>query len=285
MLRRLAYPVYEKILETEITHTPNHVAVIQDGNRRFARRRGEDPSKGHIYGAQTTESLLEWSGDLDIQEVTLYTFSTENFNRPDNELQPLFDLMEEKLGELTEDDRVHENEIRIRGIGEVSLLPERVQEALHEAEEITKDYDSYILNLAVGYGGRNELLNATKEIMKRVQEGKIEPGDIDKSMVSNHLYTGYIEEIDLIIRTGGDERLSNFLPWQAKGNESMVYFCAPYWPEFRKIDFLRALRTYGDRKKQRETRDLERAEKVENALDTPGFDDFVATGNEAVTDD
>lgn len=259
MLRRLLTPVYRKLLETEITVTPDHVAVIQDGNRRFARERGENPSRGHVYGAETTESLLEWAADLDIQEVTLYTLSTENFGRPDHELQQLYDLMEDKLDALMEDDRVHEHGIRIRGVGDVDRLPDRVQEALRDAERETKDYSDYVLNLAVGYGGRNELLHATHRIMERVEDGDIDPTEIDSHVVSRHLYTDAEHDIDLIIRSGGDERISNFLPWQAKGNESAVYFCAPYWPEFRRIDFLRAIRTFGYRKEERSDRDVRRA--------------------------
>ncbi|MDY6780773.1 MAG: polyprenyl diphosphate synthase [Halobacteria archaeon] len=252
------YPVYERLLLAEIDETPDHVAVIQDGNRRYARERGEDASKGHVYGAETTEALLDWACDLGVEKITLYTFSTENFERPDDELDSLFDLMERKLDDLTHDDRVHENGIRISGIGDVDRLPDRVVESLREAEEATQGYDSYRLNLAVGYGGRDELLRASERVLRRVEEGEIEPEEIDSETVSEHIYTRE-EDVDLVVRTGGDERISNFLPWQAKGNESAVYFCAPYWPAFRKIDFMRAIRTFSNRERERHDRDVERA--------------------------
>ncbi|MDY6764762.1 MAG: polyprenyl diphosphate synthase, partial [Halobacteria archaeon] len=195
------------------------------------------------------------------EELTLYTFSTENFNRPDEEVETLFDLMEKKIDELSgeEEDIAHSNRIRVKAIGETDRLPEKIQNAIEKAEEDTKEYNRYQLNVAIGYGGRAELLKATREIMEEVKEGDIEPEEITTRTVSDHIYTAGSNDVDLIIRTGGDVRLSNFLPWQAKGNESTVYFCAPYWPEFRKIDFLRAIRTFGNRQRERRDRDLSRA--------------------------
>lgn len=266
MLRWLAEAIYERILRVEIDETPDHVAVIQDGNRRYARERGEEPSKGHVYGAETTEALLDWASEFGIEEVTLYTFSTENFDRPDDELEELFDLIEEKLEELAEDERVHEEEIRIRAIGDLDALPARVLDALDAAEQATEGYDGYRLNLALGYGGREELLAATRTILDDVRRGDLAPDDITERTVTDRLYTDDAETVDLVIRTGGDERLSNFLPWQAKGNESTVYFCAPYWPAFRKIDFMRAIRTYAHRERRRERRDADRALALAGAI-------------------
>ena len=259
MLRYAAYRVYEKLLKLEIDDHPSHIAVIQDGNRRYAKKRGEDPAKGHRYGADTTEEMLDWVCEQDIKQVTLYTFSTENFNRPDDELEELFDLIEKRLHELAEDERVHRNEINVKGIGEIDELPENVVEAIERVERVTEDYDEFQLNLALGYGGRRELLEATRDIMREVEKGELDPGEIDAETVSRNVYRDETLDVDLVIRTGGDERISNFLPWQAKGNESTVYFCAPYWPAFRKIDFLRAVRTYGNRRKNREERNANRA--------------------------
>jgi tritrans,polycis-undecaprenyl-diphosphate synthase [geranylgeranyl-diphosphate specific] len=252
MLGRLRRPLdraYERLLWSELEETPNHVAVIQDGNRRYASQQGEDPTAGHRAGAETTESLIEWCDDLDIRELTLYAFSTENFERPPEERDALFDLIERKLREFADHDRVHESEVRIRAIGEVAELPERVRDAAAYADRRTRGYDRFHLNVALAYGGRRELLGAARRVAEDVAAGECEPGDVDVGTVEDALYDGPTRDVDLIMRTGGDERTSNFLPWQANGNEAAVYFCTPYWPEFRKIDFLRGIRTYQHRQR------------------------------------
>ncbi len=254
-LRRLADSAYERLLRRELGQTPSHVAVIMDGNRRYADRQGRQKTAGHEEGAQTTEQILRWCDDLDIDEVTLYAFSTENFERPPAERESLFDLITEKLHDFADADRVHEAEVCIRAIGDIDRLPERVQEAVGYADRRTGEYDRLNLNVALAYGGRAELLDGTRDVARRVQRGEVAPEDIDDETVSEALYDGPTRDVDLIIRTGGDERTSNFLPWQANGNEAAVYFCAPYWPEFRKIDFLRSIRTYEHRKESwRQTR-------------------------------
>jgi tritrans,polycis-undecaprenyl-diphosphate synthase [geranylgeranyl-diphosphate specific] len=253
--RRLATPLYERVLEAELSSTPSHVAVIQDGNRRYADRHGDEPTDGHREGAQTTEDLLDWCGELGIEEVTLYTFSTENFDRPEDERETLFDLIAEKLREFADADRVHEDEVRIRAIGDTDRLPQRVRDAVAYAERRTAAYDRLHLNIALAYGGRAELLDATRDVARRVEAGDLDPAAIDSETIDEALYEGPTRDVDLIVRTGGDERTSNFLPWQANGNEAAVYFCTPYWPEFRKIDFLRSIRTYQNREETwRQTR-------------------------------
>ncbi|MDY6775921.1 MAG: polyprenyl diphosphate synthase [Halobacteria archaeon] len=253
MMRKVANTVYEWFLRHQIDYgrVPEHIAVIQDGNRRFAREKGESPEEGHKHGAEKAEELLDWASEIGVKEVTLYTFSTENFRRPDNELDSLFSLMEEKFLELADDDRIHSNRIRIRAVGDLGRLPDRVEDAIREAEEKTSEYDEFHLNIAVGYGGRDELLRASREVLREVEDGDLEPDEIDTEKVSEYVYTPRSNDVDLMIRTGGEERLSNFLPWQAKGNESAVYFCDPYWPAFRKIDFLRAIRSYADVERSR----------------------------------
>lgn len=243
-IRRLLVDVYERSIEREITDPPRHVAVIQDGNRRFARRRGEDPPAGHRAGADTTEQILEWCRDLGVEELTLYAFSTENFNRPAHEREEIFDLITGKLYELADADDVHREELRIRAIGELNRLPERVQEAVQYAQNRTAAYDQFRLNVALAYGGRAELLTAARDVARAVEEGELDPAEIGLGEIEGRLYDADVRDVDLIIRTGGDERTSNFLPWHANGNEAAVYFCTPYWPEFAKRDFLRAIRTY-----------------------------------------
>ncbi|MFC6799021.1 polyprenyl diphosphate synthase [Haladaptatus sp. DYSN1] len=235
---------YERLLLREISGAPTHVAVIQDGNRRYASEHGEEANDGHRQGAKTTENLLYWCDDLGIEELTLYTFSTENFNRPPEQREYLFDLICEKLTEFADADRVHEGEVRIRAIGQLEMLPPRVQEAIEYAHERTKDYDRLRLNIALAYGGRAELLEACRGVARSVHSGTLAPADITVETLEERIYDGPARDVDLIIRTGGDERTSNFLPWHANGNEAAVFFCTPYWPEFSKIDFLRSIRTY-----------------------------------------
>ncbi|WP_311170450.1 polyprenyl diphosphate synthase [Halobellus ordinarius] len=243
-LRRRFADAYERMLRRQLDSAPTHVAIIQDGNRRYARKQGDDAPEGHREGAKTTERVLEWCDELGIAELTLYAFSTENFDRPDEELQPLFDLLESKLYEFADADRVHENGVRIGAIGDVEQLPERVREAVNYAESRTSGYDTLRLNIALAYGGRSELLGAARDVAEDVAEGELSPDEVDIHAVEDRLAEHTTRDVDLIIRTGGDERTSNFLPWHANGNEAAVYFCAPYWPEFSKVDFLRGLRTY-----------------------------------------
>ncbi|WP_158055785.1 polyprenyl diphosphate synthase [Halorussus halophilus] len=246
-IERRVRAAYERLLRREIEGAPAHVAVIQDGNRRYASQQGGEAHDGHRAGAKTTERVLNWCEDLGVEELTLYAFSTENFDRPDHEREALFDLLEEKLYEFADADRVHEGEVCIRAIGEVEMLPERVRDAVEYAHEQTADYEHFTLNIALAYGGRNELLGAARDVAKAVEDGDLDTEDIDVAEIERRIYDSPLRDVDLIIRTGGDERTSNFLPWHANGNEAAVFFCTPYWPEFSKVDFLRGIRTYESR--------------------------------------
>ena len=256
---RFVHRAYERLLEREIDGVPTHVAVIQDGNRRYAESKGKARTEGHHAGAETTEAMLQWCRDLGVEELTLYAFSTENFERPPDEREHLYDLFCEKLAEIADHDRIHENGVAIRAIGDIDRLPDRVQDAVADAEAETADYDRFRLNVALAYGGRNELLRAARDVLGDVQAGELAPEAIDESVVDRRLYDREVRDVDLIIRTGGDERTSNFLPWHANGNEAAVYFCAPYWPEFSKADFLRGIRTYESRERSWQRTRRERA--------------------------
>jgi len=245
--RRRLTDAYERLLKREISGTPTHVAIIQDGNRRYAREQGEADTQGHRAGADTTEQVLRWCGDLGIEELTLYAFSTENFERPPDEREALFDLITEKLRSFADREEVHDREVRIQAIGETHRLPGRVREAVAYADRRTAGYDDLRLNVALAYGGRAELLGVARDVAREAAAGDLDPETVDVAEVERRLTTGPTRAVDLIIRTGGDERTSNFLPWHANGNEAAVFFCAPYWPEFRRIDFLRAVRTYESR--------------------------------------
>jgi tritrans,polycis-undecaprenyl-diphosphate synthase [geranylgeranyl-diphosphate specific] len=258
-VRDVGYSAYEQVLQRELSGAPEHVAVIMDGNRRYARKQGAETTEGHREGAQTTEALLDWCDELDVREVTLYTFSTENFDRPADQREFIFDLVEEKLRTFADADRVHESEVCIRAIGELDMLPERVRDAIDYAESRTAQYDRLNLNIALAYGGRAELLGAARDVARAVEAGDLGPGDVDVDTVERFLYEGPTRDVDLIVRTGGDERTSNFLPWHANGNEAATFFCTPYWPEFRKIDFLRAIRTYQNRQASWRTTRAQRA--------------------------
>ncbi|MFB6217702.1 MAG: polyprenyl diphosphate synthase [Halobacteriaceae archaeon] len=265
-LRTRFEAAYRRLLARRLDRTPDHVAIIQDGNRRYARRNGADAAEGHRAGAQTTEQVLDWCAEMDIEELTLYAFSTENFERPAEEREHLFDLVTEKLREFADADRVHDQGVRIRAIGDVARLPRRVQEAVAYAEDRTRGYDGFTLNVALAYGGRNELLRAARDIAGAVESGELSPGEIDVAAVEDRLYGAPVRDVDLIVRTGGDERTSNFLPWHANGNEAAVFFCAPYWPAFSKTDFLRGLRTYQAREESWRRTRAERALALLRAL-------------------
>jgi tritrans,polycis-undecaprenyl-diphosphate synthase [geranylgeranyl-diphosphate specific] len=229
-------------------HVPNHIAIIQDGNRRYAKMLGIDTASGHRAGADKTEEMLDWAHELGIRHITLYTFSTENFSRTKDEVEHLFELFKEKFSGIMKDERVRKYRIRVQMVGDRSRLPDDLQAVIAAAEATTRDYDGFCLNVALAYGGRNEIVLAAREILTEVAGGGLDPDTIDVQMVEQHLHGGKgIPPVDLIIRTGNDYRTSNFLPWLASGHESAVYFCAPYWPLFRKIDLMRAVRTYDQR--------------------------------------
>jgi len=238
---------YERHLLSDVSGAPEHVAIIQDGNRRYARSRGAETTEGHREGAETTASVLEWCEEVGVEELTLYAFSTENFERPREERAAIFDLVAEKLREFADAEEVHDEEVCIRAVGDIPRLPERVRDAVAYAERRTGTYDRFHLNVALAYGGRHEMLEAARSVAADVDDGALAPADVDAAEVESRLYERPERAVDLIIRTGGDERTSNFLPWHANGNEAAVFFCAPYWPEFSKTDFLRAVRTYEHR--------------------------------------
>jgi tritrans,polycis-undecaprenyl-diphosphate synthase [geranylgeranyl-diphosphate specific] len=242
-----AYRQYEKRLLKEVQQLPppHHVAIIMDGNRRFARELGLGPSEGHKEGRNKLEELLNWGLEVGVKVLTVYAFSSENLSRKKEEIDELMKLFEDSFYKAADDERVHKHRIRIRVLGMVSILPESVQKAIAYAEEKTKEYDSYNLNLAIAYSGREEIIQAIREIAGKVKSGELAPEAIDQKMFSGYLYTKEFPDPDLILRTSGEVRVSNFLLWQLAYSE--LYFVDVYWPGFRKIDFLRAIRSYQQR--------------------------------------
>ncbi len=254
MLQRLLsalgiYRIYGAWLRRQIDSEtlPRHVGVILDGNRRWATARDMIPWHGHKEGAIKVREFLEWCLDLGIRTITLYAFSTENFNRPSNEVQELMAIYEENLGELIHSDVIHKNRVRVSIIGRANLLPEKIQGLIHEMKTLTKDYTDFYLNIALAYSGRAEIVDAMKLISSKIADGVVASSDIDEALIEKHLYTSYLPqpEPDLIIRTSGEARLSNFLIWQAAYSE--FFLVDVYWPEFREIDLKRAIRSFQNR--------------------------------------
>jgi len=247
-----AYRFYEKWLEGQVdsSELPEHVGVILDGNRRWGLRTLGERLNGHIYGAKTGEDFLEWCLELGIKTVTLYVFSTENFARPDDEVSAILNIIEEEAKKLVEDPRIHEHQVHIKAIGRLELLPPSLRAVLAEVERATAAYDHHYLNIAIAYGGRAEIVDAAKRIIDEVKKGALDTSSVNEETFTKYLYTSHLPNPypELIIRTSGEERLSGFLIWQAAYSEFI--FLDVYWPEFRRIDLLRAVRTYQRRRRR-----------------------------------
>ncbi|MDB1086935.1 isoprenyl transferase [Streptomyces sp. ACA25] len=245
-LRRLAVKLYARRVEGRLDtdRAPKHIGVILDGNRRWARAAGGTTKQGHQAGAAKIQELLGWCAETDVEVVTLWLLSTENLDRPEEELGPLLTIVEGAVRDLAEDGRW-----RVHHVGALDVLPERTQKVLSEAEELAGERDGILVNVAVGYGGRQEITDAVRSLLaKRAAEGaSLEQvaEQLGVEDISEHLYTRGQPDPDLVIRTSGEQRLSGFMLWQSAHSE--YYFCEVYWPAFRKVDFLRALRDYAAR--------------------------------------
>lgn len=247
------YGMYSRRLEREIRGgpMPGHIAVILDGNRRWAKNNLETLDGSHGHGADAVEQLLDWCEELGIKIVTLYALSVENLERHDAELRGLFLLIRTRLEKLLNDGRIHSRKMRVKGMGRLDLLPESVTDVLDSLDKATKGYDRRFLNIALAYGGQDELVDAIKKIAGQIAEGTISPDSIDKSVIESHLYTSHLPQSapDMILRTSGERRLSGFLLWQ--GAYSELVFTDILWPEFRKIDLMRAIRTFQHRDRRK----------------------------------
>ena len=205
---------------------------------------------GHWRGADAVENLLDWCEQLDIKIITLYALSAENLDRNDEELEYLYELIRLRLEKLYKDPRIHRNKMRVKGIGRIELLPESIKDVLQRLDDATKGYDGHFLNIALAYGGQFELVDAVKKIGEKIKDGTLDVCDIDKKEIESNLYTSYLPQSspDMILRTSGEKRLSGFLMWQSVYSE--LVFMDIFWPEFRKIDLMRAIRTYQERKRR-----------------------------------
>lgn len=246
------YKIYERWLWHQVKSgtMPKHIAIILDGNRRWASERLLESWIGHRHGAEQVNQLLDWCLDMGVQCVTLYSFSTENFTRAPREVEEIFHIAEKKLHEILTDERICKNRIRVKVIGRVGLLPKKLQELIREVEAATETYGNQFLTIALAYGGRAEIVDATKKIAESVKKGELPIEKINEDVFEKFLYTSHMPnpDPDLIIRTSGEERLSGFLLWQSAYSE--LCFLDLFWPDFRRIDLLRAVRTYQRRKRR-----------------------------------
>ena len=248
-LRRVLYPAYEArvVRRLPADRLPKHVGVMLDGNRRWAKAVGQDAAHGHRAGAANISPLLQWCEELGVEVVTLWLLSTDNLNRPAAELSELLGIIEEAVSDLASEQRW-----RLHPVGALDLLPAGTARRLKEASEQTRDVDGLIVNIAVGYGGRREIADAVRSLLSdHASRGtSIEElaDTLDVDHIAEHLYTKGQPDPDLVIRTSGEQRLGGFLLWQSAHSE--FYFCEAYWPEFRRVDFLRAVRAYAERERR-----------------------------------
>ncbi|MDX6245806.1 MAG: short-chain Z-isoprenyl diphosphate synthase [Frankiales bacterium] len=244
-LRDLVYTVYEKRLRRSLAGVPGprHVGVILDGNRRWARSVGARDV--YRQGADRIDDLLDWCADAEVEVVTLWLLSTDNLSRPDDELDPLFRVIERTVEGLAAPDKLW----RVHPVGSLDLLPEATQHILKTADESTVDKPGLLVNVAIGYGGRREITDAVRSMLLEAAGNGASLEELAETLdvehIADHLYTKGQPDPDLVIRTSGEQRLSGFLLWQSAHSE--FYFCEAFWPEFRHVDFLRALRAYGER--------------------------------------
>lgn len=221
---------------------PTHVAIIMDGNGRWANERGLPRLHGHRAGTDNVRTVLEASVEFGIKYLTIYAFSTENWNRPPAEVRGLFEIMAEVI--RTETEELHRNGVRVRHIGRSEGIPPALAEAIARATELTQDNDKLVLNVAFNYGGRAELVDA----VRRMIQGGFQPEQVTEELIGEYLYTGGQPDPDLIVRTAGEMRLSNFLIWQSAYAE--YYFTETYWPDFGRDELLQALLTYENRERR-----------------------------------
>ncbi|NYZ73537.1 di-trans,poly-cis-decaprenylcistransferase [Candidatus Micrarchaeota archaeon] len=222
---------------------PRHIAIIPDGNRRWAEKQGISKKEGYAIGIEKIGDVLKWCKKHDVYMLTMWGFSTDNFKRDHEEVSTLFGLFKDNLQKAIESDDRNKKELRVRFFGRINLFPKEIQQMIRKAEEVTSGGDrKYQLNLLLSYGGREELVDAVNSI---IAEGM---DKVDEKAISDHLYTKGVPDPDLVIRTSGEQRLSGLMPWQSCYSE--FYFCRKLWPDFSKKDFEAALNEYGKRKRR-----------------------------------
>ena len=228
---------------------PQHISIIMDGNRRFAWGKNLERGVGHAQGKEKLKEVMDWILDLGIPYFTVYALSTENLKeRSEDELEGLYDLYVAGLNEIAEDSRIHENGVKIQAVGRLNMLPNRVIEALKNAESRTADYSEFLFTICLAYGGREEIVDAVRDVAVAHAEGELSVEMIDQQEISSRLYTAELPDPDLVIRTSGEERVSNFLLWQIAYSE--LHFTDVHWPSFSKVDLYEALESYQKRRRR-----------------------------------
>ena len=234
----------QNIIPLDMERIPQHIAIIMDGNGRWATERGKERSYGHQAGVESVRRITSECTRLGVKYLTLYTFSTENWNRPADEVAALMGLVLTAL----EDELFMKNDVRFQVIGDIDRLPEEVQKKLQETIDHTADNKAMTMVIALSYSSRWEITKAVKEISTLVAEGKAKADDINEEFISKHLVTSFMPDPDLLIRTGGELRISNYLLWQIAYSE--LYFCDTYWPDFAEADLHKAIASYQSRQRR-----------------------------------
>ena len=235
----------EYVNKIDLKNLPKHVAIIMDGNRRWAKKNGKTTPQGHKEGAETLKRLAKFANKLGIKYMTVYAFSTENWKRAEDEVGAIMKLLKYYILDFF---KSNDDNIKVKVIGKIEELPKDIYEEIKAVEEKTKNNTGMVLNIAFNYGGRDEITTATKNIANLVVEGKLNLQDITEDTISQNLYTANQPDPDLLIRTSGEERISNFLPWQIAYSEFV--FSDKYWPEYSDEDFIDSIATYQRRNRR-----------------------------------
>jgi len=225
---------------------PSHIAIIMDGNGRWARLKGKTRVEGHAAGVNSVRDIVEASAELGIEHLTLFTFSTENWKRPEKEVAALMQLIVRILGRETR--ALHDNNIRLQVIGNRELLPLKVRETLENTIELTKNNSSLTLTIALSYSGKWDIVQACRTVAEAVEAGRITADEVNEQLIESHLSTAGIPDPELIIRTSGEFRISNFMIWQSAYSE--IYFTNTYWPDFRRANLYEAIRDFQGRERR-----------------------------------
>jgi len=256
-LGKLIYDFYENWLYTQISEgpMPKHIAIIPDGNRRWARTQGFDVNVGHEVGYEKLEEVLKWLWELGVKVVTVYAMSYENcIKRSEEEKTHLFNLMKKGIDRFISERVLEKHKVRVRFLGRLDIIPEDLRSKISRIEELSSQNSEKFLNVALCYGGRQEIVDAVKVLAEDVREGRVRVDEISEELFmkylpgTSHFPTSSLSEPDLVIRTSGELRISNFLLWHIAYSE--LYFCDVFWPEFRRIDLLRAIRAYQRRQRR-----------------------------------
>ncbi len=232
--------------EVDMSRLPKHIAIIMDGNRRWAKEKGLDPKLGHKQGAETLENIVKFANKLGIKYLTVYAFSTENWKRTEEEVGALMLLLQNYIEDFLK--RVDTDNVKIKILGDITRLPKGLQKSIEKCIEKTQNNTGIVFNIAFNYGGRDEIVKAVQKIAKKVKDGEIDINQIEEKTVENELYTAGQPDPDLLIRTSGEMRTSNFLPWQLVYSEFL--FMQKYWPDFTGDDLLEAISVYQKRNRK-----------------------------------